>query len=130
VKILVCGSRDWDDPYFIENWFAHFFESHDPESVEVIHGGCHGADIIAGTIAVQNGCKVTEVKADWKRYGRKAGPIRNREMLKLGPELVVAFHDDLTKSKGTADMVRAAHDGHVVTLVLGHKPTEELGTHW
>ena len=43
--------------------------------------------------------------ADWKQYGRGAGPIRNREMLQYSePDIVVAFPG----GAGTADMIRAA----------------------
>ena len=45
--------------------------------------------------------------ADWKKYGKSAGPIRNREMLKMDPDIVLIFHDDPKNSKGTKDCVKA-----------------------
>ena len=43
--------------------------------------------------------------AQWDVYGRRAGPIRNQEMIDEGkPDGVVAFPG----GKGTADMVRRA----------------------
>lgn len=50
------------------------------------------------------GFPVERYPADWERYGKRAGPIRNRKMLDQGPDLVVAFGGD----KGTADCVREA----------------------
>ena len=36
-----------------------------------------------------------EFKADWKKYGPAAGPIRNQRMLDWGPDLVVAFAEGM-----------------------------------
>ena len=61
---------------------------------------------MAGTIANKLGMQVMAVPADWDKYGKAAGPIRNRHMFRLGkPDLVLAFHKDITKSRGTNDMV-------------------------
>jgi hypothetical protein len=46
---------------------------------------------------------VIAMPADWANHGKAAGPIRNRKMLDLKPDLVLAFHADLTNSKGTKD---------------------------
>jgi hypothetical protein len=65
------------------------------------------------------GLRVEEYPAQWHRYGQAAGPIRNQEMLKTGIHLVLAFHPNLSESKGTKDMVtRAASAGvpvHIFT---------------
>ena len=46
--------------------------------------------------------------ADWGRFGKGAGPRRNRIMLNESPRIVLAFHDNLKTSKGTKDMLKAA----------------------
>jgi len=56
--------------------------------------------------------------ADWDRWGNKAGPIRNQEMLDRGrPNYALAFHDDLNKSKGTKDMVERLKKAGITTEV-------------
>jgi hypothetical protein len=66
---------------------------------ELCHGGAKGADTIAGLIARELGKFVTEFPADWNRYGKGAGPIRNRQMLdEFRPEVVFAFVDDASVS--------------------------------
>ena len=47
-----------------------------------------------------------EFPADWAGKGRAAGPIRNAEMAKQNPHIVAAFHNDITKSRGTKDMLK------------------------
>lgn len=76
----------------------------------LIHGDCRGADHLSELVALELGMVPKAYPADWETHGKKAGPIRNRQMLRENPDiaLVLAFHDDLRRSKGTADMVRAA----------------------
>lgn len=71
----------------------------------VVHGGATGADHLAAIWAVAHGINSVAVYADWKGMGRKAGPMRNAEMLRLYPRAtVVAFPG----GKGTADCVKQA----------------------
>lgn len=96
-----------------------------------MHGGATGADRIAGDIGAQIGASVYVIPATWERYGRAAGPIRNRQMLdQLRPDLVLAFHDALHHSKGTADMIRAAAHAGVTFLVISHEETTGQPPAW
>jgi SLOG family YspA-like protein len=74
-------------------------------NVVIITGGASGVDSTATDWAAVNWCQFKEYKADWKKHGRAAGPIRNQRMLDEGkPDLVVAFPG----GRGTADMVKRA----------------------
>lgn len=70
----------------------------------LIHGGAHGADTLAGEWARDNGIPVQVVPAEWDTHGKAAGPIRNRAMLALSPDAVIAAPG----GRGTADMVKQA----------------------
>jgi hypothetical protein len=76
-----------------------------PDRDVIIYGGAYGADRLAREWAEEH-CLGSECyPADWTKYGRAAGPIRNKQMLVEGkPDLVVAFPG----GPGTADMVRQA----------------------
>lgn len=110
--ILITGSRDWTDQDIIRNALTEFSD----RKVLVIHGKCKGADIIAGNIAEKLGFDISSSPADWKTFGRAAGPIRNKKMVdetleykKMGINTVVlAFHDSLDNSKGTGHCVKLA----------------------
>jgi hypothetical protein len=56
--------------------------------------------------------------ADWNRFGPAAGPIRNRLMLDENPDLVIAFHSDLSNSRGTADTVTEARSRKITAEVI------------
>lgn len=104
MTVLVCGGREWVDPVPIRQRLAQL-----PKGSVVIHGAARGADQLAGKIAKGLGLSVVPVPADWLQYGRPAGVIRNRKMLGMRPDLVIAFHADLMgRSKGTKDCVTEA----------------------
>jgi hypothetical protein len=99
MNILVCGGRNYHDK-------AILFATLDKlDAVDiVIQGGALGADALASIWAYERGVHCATVPALWSRYGKAAGAFRNRAMLALAPELVVAFPG----GKGTASMVTLA----------------------
>lgn len=94
----------------------------------IIHGGAKGIDSLAGLIARHDHRFVEHIfLPDWKQYGKKAGPIRNGQMVARLVEhkeqgaacFVLAFHNDLAGSKGTKDCVyQAAQAGFSPRLYL------------
>lgn len=97
MKVLVCGDRTWGNVWMIREWLRYLNPS------EVLEGGARGADRIAGEAARELNIPVRVFPAEWDKYGRAAGPIRNRQMLDECPDLVVAFHSNIESSSGTAD---------------------------
>ena len=103
MKIIICGDRNWRDYWAIYDVISRL----DRSSV-IIHGAAAGADTIAGIIGRKLGFEVVSVPAEWGKYGRAAGPIRNKIMLDMEPDLVIAFHSDIRNSKGTKNMLDIA----------------------
>jgi len=87
----------------------------------VIEGEAPGADTLAKEWAEEREIIIMPFPANWKKYGRSAGPIRNRQMLDEGkPDMVVAFPSVyLHDTKGTKDMVKVARKRHIPTVVCG-----------
>lgn len=77
-----------------------------PPGTTVMHGGARGPDRLAGAYAESLGFEVEEYRADWKGLGKRAGIIRNLDMLDAGPELVIAFWDG--ESAGTKHTITEA----------------------
>jgi hypothetical protein len=124
MKVLACGDRYWTDKELIRSWLSKL---QDFRFDVLIEGEARGADSIARDEGYQMGYEVNPFPADWTRYGRSAGPIRNRAMLDMHPDLVMAFHDDLSKSKGTADTVREAVKRKIPVIVVGHTGVQYIG---
>ncbi len=85
----------------------------------MIHGDARGADRIAGEIAANLGLAVRECPARWEEIGASAGRVRNRFMLDLKPDKVIAFTRSLSDSRGTLHMVKIARAAGVPVEVIG-----------
>ncbi len=117
-RILICGDRNWQDQKAI----LRIMQPFDPHTTTLICGMARGADLIAYEIAKQLGWSVLPFPANWIKEGRAAGPIRNKRMLVEGkPTLVIAFHDDLANSKGTANMVEIAKKAGIPLKLIKHR---------
>lgn len=103
MRVLICGSRSWTDQDAIN--YAIFGL---PLDSIIIHGAAAGADTLADQAAAMWGLTRYPYPADWAKYGRRAGPIRNQQMLDEGcPDLVIAFRRR-GPSPGTDDMIKRA----------------------
>lgn len=107
MKILVCGGRYFSDQKHVDKVLDMLQPS------VLIHGAAKGADSCAADWGKRNPDVETKAfPADWDTHGKSAGPIRNREMLRENPEIVVAF----AGGKGTADMVKIAKKASLQVL--------------
>lgn len=137
--IVVTGGRDWDD----EKTVRMALKEHAREGDLLIHGDCRGLDRQAGAVGASMGLRVEPMPAEWRNhtgcrcsewkrtysYCGFAGPRRNREMLDRMPDIVLAFHPNLNKSRGTKDCATEAvrrgiptyyYDGHKIKGVTFH----------
>ena len=108
-RILVTGSRTWDDYDLVRTALASACYQNFP--VTIVHGACpSGADAIASWWVQQMGrnLAITEERhpADWKKLGKRAGPVRNAEMVKLGADVCLAFIRD--RSRGATHTANLA----------------------
>jgi hypothetical protein len=116
--VVISGDKNWTDVAIIREWLLKL---QDWGYDTVIEGKARGADTIAGREAKSMGFNVIEYPAEWDKYGKAAGPIRNRKMLDNKPQLVVAFHNNIEQSKGTKDCITEAKKrGIGVILVKGN----------
>lgn len=112
MRILVTGSRDWEDSAAIDTaiqgvignqWGPH----------TVVHGDCPtGADRQADHWARYRGLEVETHPADWS-IGKRAGFVRNAEMVALGADVCLAFIK--ADSKGASMTARLAEEAGIPT---------------
>lgn len=121
MRVLICGGRDLNSSD-VWNWLEHNLKSElqqlrlqrcfaaypgkKPIEIKcIIHGGARGADEGAAQWGESEHVQTLCYRADWKRHGKAAGPIRNQRMIDEGkPNVCVAFPG----GRGTADMVSRA----------------------
>ena len=111
-RIIICGGRHFKDYEQLESTMNDVMSKIAPwrDVVEIVSGHCEGADQLGELYAKKHGLPCKVIPAQWEKYGRSAGPIRNSEMIKYAAEaempVVVAFRSPRTK--GTNDTVKKA----------------------
>ena len=119
MRVIICGGRDFTAVN--SAWRALDFLDRDLRIATVIEGGAMGADRVGREWALARQKQVITFPADWENHGRKAGPIRNQEMIDQGrPDAVVFFPG----GRGTEDMVRRAKaaDIRLIAMCVGDMP--------
>ena len=105
MKILVCGGRDYYDENKIMEVLTDVIGLE--KNVLVIHGACKtGTDSIVQKFCDSYLVTTKPYPANWEKFGRRAGPIRNQQMLDDNPDIdvFIAFPG----GAGTKDMVKKA----------------------
>ena len=104
MKLLVCGGRDFNDYDAVYKEIVFLYNN--TSITEIVQGGAKGADSLGEIVAKEIGLSCIEFPANWNKYGKGAGHIRNKQMLDYLDEgdIVVAFPG----GKGTANMVSIA----------------------
>lgn len=103
MRFIVCGGRKYSNYHAVRN-VLNLVHAKTPITL-IIEGGALGADRLARGWAIENHIPFVTEQADWDRYGKRAGPMRNRAMLeKHAPDGVIAFPGGM----GTADMIEQA----------------------
>ena len=101
--VVVAGTRSF------ENWEEFKTEMNnqlkDMENIGIISGGAQGTDNMAKRYAEMRKLPFIEMPANWEKYGRAAGPIRNEAMARMATALIVFWDGE---SRGTLDMLTKA----------------------
>lgn len=113
---VITGGRSIEDVQTIYNQLDKMVENYGRPDL-FIHGACSGVDSIGGRWAKERGIPIEEYPAQWSRYGKKAGPIRNHQMAqRCGKDgFCFAFWNGV--SKGTAGMIKICQDMGIKTYV-------------
>jgi len=127
-RTIVTGSRYWAEPFLIWldlNW--QYEASH--HDLTVVHGACcdrrgrlRGADRWADgwcALAIKAGLNVKVERYPAALFGPwpACGPLRNRHMVELGADLVLAY--PLGESRGTRGCMKLATEAGIIVLNRG-----------
>ena len=105
-RVIVAGCRDYNNyeeaEKFIDLCISDLKEEH---FLIFVSGGCTGADRLGERYAIRHGYRLECYPAEWNRFGKSAGPIRNHQMADIS-DYVICFWDG--KSPGTKSMIEIA----------------------
>ena len=108
MRVLVCGGRNYSNFNYVQKILNQWHQGCNFSLL--IAGGQTGADTLAETWAYINKVPTLIIKAEWKKFGKAAGNLRNTRMLVDGqPIIVIAFPGNT----GTADMIMQAKAAHI-----------------
>ena len=96
MKIAIVGSRSLT---------VSDIDRYVSDSDEIVSGGAEGVDRCAEEFAKANGIKLTVFLPQYKRYGRAAPVIRNKEIVDYSDKIIVFWNG---KSRGTLSVIKYA----------------------
>lgn len=101
----ICGTRDYDNyEYFekiINNWITKYGKID-----KIVSGGATGIDSLAEKYAIIHKIPIIIHRAEWEKYNKKAGPIRNTKIVNDSTHLIacpsinsIGTYDTINKAK-------------------------------
>ncbi|WP_158964041.1 SLOG family protein [Myroides fluvii] len=115
MKLAIIGSRSFEDYPLAAIHIQEVIEKENLKLTHIVSGGAKGADQLGARFALAYHLELIVFKPDWKRYGKRAGFIRNTEIV-AHADCILAFWDG--QSKGTKDSIdKATGAGKKVIVV-------------
>lgn len=121
MKIAIVGSRTITDYSLLEQIWNKLKLNHD--SHIIISGAANGVDKIARDFALNNNLGLVEYRAEWEKYGKSAGFIRNKTIINEC-EICIAIWDG--ESKGTAHDIRLCKEMKKRLYLYNTKPGKRI----
>lgn len=102
MKVIIAGSRSVTDYSFVKQAVidSGLWERYG-RNIEVVCGMAKGVDMLGSEFAKNNNLKCHKFPADWDKYGKRAGALRNIQMGEFSDALIAVWDG---KSRGTLHM--------------------------
>ncbi|MBF6085127.1 DUF2493 domain-containing protein [Nocardia cyriacigeorgica] len=129
-RVLITGSRTWSDTAWLREMLGWVWVRQGrPADLELWHGGARGADRLGAAIWRRQGLPVRVITADWDKYGKRAGVVRNQQLVDQGgyaqavaalvPEWITAT---TVRRSGTLDCTaRIDRAGVPLVMLIDHR---------
>jgi len=115
-RVIIAGSRDFDNYELLKTFCDKVLVNQ--KYVEIVSGKAKGADSLGERYATEKGFRLKEFPADWNKYGKSAGMIRNKQMGEYADALI-DFWDG--KSRGTKQMIDFAKSKSLKIKICKYK---------
>ena len=114
MKVIIAGSRNFINYHELKKECNQFLL--DKKNIEIVSGDHYkGADKLGVQYANEKGFNIVRFPAEWNKFGKAAGPIRNKEMA-IFADALIAFWDG--KSRGTKNMIQLAKQNGLLLKVI------------
>jgi hypothetical protein len=115
-KVIIAGSRGFNNYEYLVKTMDHLLQN--KKLVEIVSGTAKGADSLGEKYAEERSHSVKQFPANWDKYGKKAGYLRNEEMAKYA-DACVCFWDG--RSPGTKHMIKLAKENNLKLIIKNYE---------
>ena len=112
ITVAIVGGRDFNDEVGLNARMNDLFDEYN--ITRVVSGGAKGADSLGAKWARSRNIPTTIYLPDWKKYGRRAGIVRNADIINAA-SMVVAFWDG--HSPGTKNSIERGEKKGITVLI-------------
>ena len=102
-RLVVAGSRDFDDYALLSAELDKLLAG--KKNITIVSGTARGADRLGERYATEHNLRIERFPAEWEKYHKGAGPIRNMKMVQSA-DAVIVFWDN--ESSGTKNIIECA----------------------
>lgn len=110
MKTIIAGSRSITD----YNILLQVMEEIDFGITEIVSGTAKGTDSLGERYAIENNIPLKKFPADWNKWGKVAGRIRNGQMNMYADALILLWDG---KSRGSKHMLEIARERGLIVFV-------------
>ena len=124
--VIIAGSREFDDYALLRDVCDRVLENKvaDGYKITIISGHAKGADTLGEQYASERGYDIKIFPADWDKFGKRAGYLRNKKMAEIG-NVLIAFFAIGAESKGTQNMVNIAKEKNLMVREIYERDFKE-----
>jgi len=116
-RVAIVGSRDWEDHQMVRDYVYSL-----DEDDTVVSGGARGVDQWAQIYAEERGLKTLIFPADWDTHGKKAGHLRNHDIVENCDRLVAFWNGSSPGTKHSSELARKTGKPALILLPGGELP--------
>lgn len=103
MKVIIAGSREFDDYNTLCKVCDYMLQNQ--TEIEIVSGTAYGADKLGEKYARERGYALKQFPADWERFGKAGGYVRNVDMAEYADAAIIFWNG---RSKGTGHMIDIA----------------------
>ena len=112
-RLVVAGSRDFNDYTLLSAELDKLLAG--KTNITIVSGTARGADRLGERYAAEHNLRIERFPAEWEKYHKGAGPIRNMKMVQSA-DAVIVFWDN--ESSGTKNIIECARKQDVPYRII------------
>ena len=119
-RVIIAGSRSVPErDKILANQIKEILSQiGDNTDIEIVSGRARGADMLGESVAVHNNYIIKRFPADWNKYGKSAGYIRNKQMAEYSTHLIAIWDG---ASRGTKSMIDLAKKENLKVYIVEYE---------